>query len=607
MEREINETITINDSGNQPESSILTFPDGAVFYPRVTEGLMEGKYEVMSKEGILIAELNYENNKVNGLCKFYEGGLLKKKVSFVKGKMEGWSEEDGKEYMYRNNCKEFVLVKSERLEGYFDEKSIETGKLNRCFKMDKNHRPIGVGTVYKDGEISSVMNFKGECEAIVIKEFKDGRMIERDESGNVIYEGEFMKDDFSWFPRHGYGKESKGNEIYFGEWVSNHKEGQGKLLVNGRIRYDGIWKNDIANGEGILYDSDYQICKGEWKDGVCKKDGKEYHFCHAKKEVELKRNNSLWGSIKKSKKNEKDVDELKEWLNLLIAANEKKGRELEEREEKTRQEEEKLNREKEALLKKEEEMKEGKRMVEEKEKEINQKEEEMGERERRMNAKDQELKEREERVRIDEQRNREDGECIKRKKGELESRDHLVKQGEERVKQEEERLSIKEEELNREGWIERKREEERRLYEGKERIRVKEEEINRMIVDLERQMKEVEDLKKRSNWIVRNSSDLEKLMKNSKKDEVNGIIVGSGSCYNWEKDVEIKGFNNLLIMYIKKDSLKKTKSLMICNNENLKMIDIENGELWNDNGRWYSNGSFHYAQSLVFKGRIEYG
>ena len=264
-----NETINIIVGEVQQRGGILTFPEDAVFEPSMPEGQREGQVTVNSKDEIRLAVLNYENDMLNGLCKFFENLLLTKQITFVNGKMEGWSKEGDKEFVYQNNTKEYELVKNEKLEGYVNEINIKTGKVNRCYKMNENHELVGVGYVYTDGEVSSVVNFKEESESIVMKEFKDGKMFERDESGNVIYEGGYLKDDYMWFPRHGHGEETVGEEMYDGNWNNNHKEGEGSLMVGGCLRYEGMWKNDVANGKGCLYDDDCNvICEGEWKEGV---------------------------------------------------------------------------------------------------------------------------------------------------------------------------------------------------------------------------------------------------------------------------------------------------------------------------------------------------
>ena len=161
-----NETINIIVGEVQQRGGILTFPEDAVFKPSMPEGQREGKVTVYSKDEIRLAVLNYENNMLNGLCKFYENGKVKKQVNYVNGKMEGWSKEGYKEFIYHENKREFELMKNEKLEGYVNEINIKTGKVNRCYKMNENHKPVGVGYVYTDGEVSSVVNFKENNELI---------------------------------------------------------------------------------------------------------------------------------------------------------------------------------------------------------------------------------------------------------------------------------------------------------------------------------------------------------------------------------------------------------------------------------------------------------
>ena len=134
-----NETINIIGGEVQQRGGILTFPEDAVFKPSMPEGQREGKVTVLSKKGTRLAVLNYENDMLNGLCKFFENLKLTKQITFVNGKMEGWLKEGDKEFIYQNNTREYELVKNEKLEGYVNEINIKTGKINRCYKMNENH------------------------------------------------------------------------------------------------------------------------------------------------------------------------------------------------------------------------------------------------------------------------------------------------------------------------------------------------------------------------------------------------------------------------------------------------------------------------------------
>ena len=41
--------------------------------------------------------------------------------------------------------------------------------------------------------------------------------------------------------------------------------------------YDGEWKNDMENGQGVLFMANGDVYRGSWKDGKKHGDG-EYHF-----------------------------------------------------------------------------------------------------------------------------------------------------------------------------------------------------------------------------------------------------------------------------------------------------------------------------------------
>ena len=114
---------------------------------------------------------------------------------------------------------------------------------------------------------------------------------------------------------------------------------------------------------------------------------------------------------------------------------------------------------------------------------------------------------------------------------------------------------------------------------------------------------EVENLRKRSNTIIHNSKELRDLLKSDKKEEVNGIIIESGCCNDMKEDVEISGLGNLTTIYVKKNSLNNLSSLTICNNEKLRSIEVENGDRWQKDGKWFANGAFFWVKSVVFKGK----
>ena len=71
------------------------------------------------------------------------------------------------------------------------------------------------------------------------------------------------------------------------------------------------------------------------------------------------------------------------------------------------------------------------------------------------------------------------------------------------------------------------------------------------------------------------------------------MIIGEG-CFNEVKDdLAIENYPNLEKIVVKKNSLKNLNSLKICNNEKLKIIDIENGER--------DNGAFNNVKNVIIE------
>ena len=63
----------------------------------------------------------------------------------------------------------------------------------------------------------------------------------------------------------------------------------------------------------------------------------------------------------------------------------------------------------------------------------------------------------------------------------------------------------------------------------------------------------------------------------------------------------IENYRNLEKIVVKENSLNNLNSLKICNNEKLKTIEIENGEEWQENGKWFANGAFFKVESVIIE------
>ena len=68
------------------------------------------------------------------------------------------------------------------------------------------------------------------------------------------------------------------------------------------------------------------------------------------------------------------------------------------------------------------------------------------------------------------------------------------------------------------------------------------------------------------------------------------LEIGEGCFREVKYDLEIENYPNLEKIVVK-NSLKNLNSLKICNNEKLKIIEIEDGDIW--------NGAFYYVKNVI--------
>ena len=61
------------------------------------------------------------------------------------------------------------------------------------------------------------------------------------------------------------------------------------------------------------------------------------------------------------------------------------------------------------------------------------------------------------------------------------------------------------------------------------------------------------------------------------------LEIGEGCLNEWKDDLVIENYPNLEKIVVKKNSLKNLNSLKICNNEKLKIIEIEEYAFWSVN------------------------
>lgn len=83
-------------------------------------------------------------------------------------------------------------------------------------------------------------------------------MIEYDENGICIYEGEYENIPLLCFPRSGFGilYNSGGKKVYDGQWKHNFPQGKGNIYINGNEIYKNVILGfaEISRKDNIYYD-----------------------------------------------------------------------------------------------------------------------------------------------------------------------------------------------------------------------------------------------------------------------------------------------------------------------------------------------------------------
>lgn len=301
----------------------FVLPEGYTWDLKLKNGMKEGKVVVKNQFNVVVAKLEYHNDKLNGLCLFYNNGVLSNKIMFVNdvANGRGCDVEKMKEvrwYLYENGKKKVELMKFEDLNGYWKEMDVNTNSIISISHFDENNNKNGRCYLFDRDHISKVIDFLDNQPYRVVKEMKDDYMNEYNDQGDIIYQGQYEDSIKTDYPRLGQGSEMLHKEcVYIGEWKDNKKNGNGTSLRDGETYYSGMWKNDLPDGEGFLCDENGELLyQGKWNNGFIKINEKEY-FDYRKGKVVDKKDiyNDSTVVFEEEKKNIKSESELNELLN----------------------------------------------------------------------------------------------------------------------------------------------------------------------------------------------------------------------------------------------------------------------------------------------------
>ena len=113
------------------------------------------------------------------------------------------------------------MVESGELEGYYDEKSVKTGRLLSIAQYDDSiHDKNGRCFEYDNGSLKSECVYENGVKKHVIRKFVDGKMVVYDSNGNMIHEGVYYGNMKSGFLCH---EPMEGMTGFFKEVDSNNQ------------------------------------------------------------------------------------------------------------------------------------------------------------------------------------------------------------------------------------------------------------------------------------------------------------------------------------------------------------------------------------------------
>ena len=247
---------------------------------KLVNGMREGIGTIL-KEGAPFIQIEYHHGLASGtVCRVDYYGVVEMRGHLVNGMESGLFEEyDRSDKVvwrgyYRDGKRYSEVVKSGQLEGYYDEKSVENGRLLSIAEYDEDlHDKNGRCLEYENGSLRSECEYENGVMKIMIQEF-DGSIMTEYNSGRRVYEGGFKGD-----MKNGFVRDAKGNELDENgvmKRVCVYENGEMKRVVqefnggkmveydeNGKKVYEGGFNGFDRNGNGYCFNvdgKDIQYC-----------------------------------------------------------------------------------------------------------------------------------------------------------------------------------------------------------------------------------------------------------------------------------------------------------------------------------------------------------
>ena len=256
----------------QSQEHGFTLPTGYRFSIPSGNGVKQGTITVVDRYNVLYARLQYENDKLNGVCEFEKRGVVVESISYKNDVKDGWNTffENGtimKWVLYENGIIKRLLYRDPDLQTFRREYDVNTNELIYIAEYDKDNQLNGYGFTVKNKKVVDYAQFSYGYKSLLFASFANGVMTQYSSLGNVIYEGGFLDEIQLHFPRSGRGTfyDDNGIKLYDGDWENGVRMGHGSSYRNGALVYDGLWKDDQPHGNGAVFTSEGEKWyEGDW-------------------------------------------------------------------------------------------------------------------------------------------------------------------------------------------------------------------------------------------------------------------------------------------------------------------------------------------------------
>ena len=275
---------------------------------KLVKGMREG-CAIILNDGVPFMKLEYRNGSLTGIVeRMNRYGMVELRGHLVNGVERGLFEEcDNSDKVvwrgyYRDGRRYSEVVKSGRLEGYYDEKSVESGSLFSIAQYDDSlHDKNGRCMEYENGEWVGEWVYENGVRGRPIREYRNGTLTLYDDNGRKTFEGQYSKEEVKdGFYGHepmeemdGYCKEvDSSGQVIIAEYdvLRMRKNGKCFELEDGKVNRVCLYENDemkllLTEFNGSMmkeYNSSGQIVyeggfKGSMKNGFMRNgNGKEY-------------------------------------------------------------------------------------------------------------------------------------------------------------------------------------------------------------------------------------------------------------------------------------------------------------------------------------------